>query len=188
MSAPDLVMFIRHGEKPGDDGPPHGINQQGESDPHSLSVRGWTRAGALAVLFANAPSAIHPQVAVPERVIATKATDSYKSKREVHTVTPLAKRLGLSIDDSFDHSQSDALVASVLGGGQSALIAWHHGSMPAVLGRFEVVNSGDIPKHWPEERFDLIWLLARIPDTQTYRFASVDQVLLDGDQDSAESR
>ena len=167
-------MFIRHGEKPGDDGPPHGINQQGESDPHSLSVRGWTRAGAL--------------VAVPERVIATKATDSYKSKREVHTVTPLAKRLGLSIDDSFDHSQSDALVASVLDGGQSALIAWHHGSMPAVLGRFEVVNSGDIPKHWPEERFDLIWLLARIPDTQTYRFASVDQVLLDGDQDSAESR
>ena len=46
-------MFIRHGEKPGENGPPHGINHDGEHDPHSLSVRGWTRAGALAGLLAG---------------------------------------------------------------------------------------------------------------------------------------
>ncbi|MEY4015909.1 MAG: hypothetical protein RIS46_905, partial [Actinomycetota bacterium] len=49
-------MFIRHGEKPGEHGPPHGINHDGEHDPHSLSLRGWTRAGALAGLLARGPS------------------------------------------------------------------------------------------------------------------------------------
>jgi hypothetical protein len=35
-----------HGEKPGESGKPHGINVDGEHDPHSLSVRGWRLAGA----------------------------------------------------------------------------------------------------------------------------------------------
>ena len=46
--APEIIMFVRHGEKPGEGSPPHGVNHHGESDEHSLSVQGWTRAGALA--------------------------------------------------------------------------------------------------------------------------------------------
>ena len=46
--APQIIMLVRHGEKPGEGSPPHGVNKHGERDEHSLSVQGWTRAGALA--------------------------------------------------------------------------------------------------------------------------------------------
>ncbi len=56
--APEVIMFVRHGEKPGEGSRPHGVNHHGEIDEHSLSVQGWTRAGALAGLFAHAPSRV----------------------------------------------------------------------------------------------------------------------------------
>jgi broad specificity phosphatase PhoE len=185
MAGPNTIMFIRHGEKPGENGPPHGIDHNGEHDPHSLSVRGWTRAGALAGLLARGPSAMHPSIVAPERIIATKATHHYLSKREVDTVTPLAHRLGLVVDDSFDHEQVEELGQSILGNTTSTLIAWHHGSMVDVLSRFPITNIHDVPAHWPEDRFDLIWVLERKAGEQMYQFTSVDQGLLDGDQISA---
>jgi len=174
-------MFIRHGEKPGDNGPPHGINHNGEHDSHSLSVRGWTRAGALAGLLARGPSVLHPNIVEPERIFATRSTHEYMSKREVDTVTPLAKRLGLPIDDSFDHDHVKALTQSIMSSPQATLVAWHHGSMVDVLKHFPVSNPADIPQHWPEDRFDLIWVLSRSPKEGHYQFLSVDQGLLDGD-------
>jgi broad specificity phosphatase PhoE len=179
--SPDVVMFIRHGEKPGDDGPPHGINHDGEHDPHSLSVRGWTRAGALTGLFAYAPTASHPHIVVPERLVATKFTSDYRSRREVDTAAPLARRLGIPIDEDYDHSQAKALSRSILDVPRPTLVVWHHGSMPDLLGHFPISNSDDVPHRWPHDRFDLIWVLVRIPDSGEYRFMSVEQGLLEGD-------
>ena len=51
--APNVLVFTRHGEKPGDGKPPHGVNPRGEHDDHSLSVEGWVRAGGLASIFAG---------------------------------------------------------------------------------------------------------------------------------------
>ena len=45
-------MIVRHAEKPTKSNEQHGIRPNGEHDRHSLSVRGWTRAGALVALFA----------------------------------------------------------------------------------------------------------------------------------------
>ena len=185
MTSPDVIMFIRHGEKPGDDGPPHGINHKGETDPHSLSVRGWTRAGALAALFAYAPHNSHPGVVVPARIVATKSTDDYKSKREVDTATPLAHRLALPVDQNFDHEHAAALSASILGDSRPTLVVWHHGSMTDVIAGLPVSNRDEIPHHWPEDRFDLIWTLGKGPGESDYRFSAVPQELLDGDLDSA---
>lgn len=174
-------MFIRHGEKPGEDGPPHGINHDGEHDSHSLSVRGWTRAGALAGLFSYAPTALHPRIVVPQRLVATKFTHDYRSRREVDTATPLALRLGLPIDEDFDHSEAKALGRSILDDPRPTLVVWHHGSMSDLLSHFQISNGEDVPKRWPEDRFDLIWVLVRDPQTPDYRFLSVAQALLDGD-------
>ena len=50
-----MIMVIRHAEKPlHPAGSPYGVTPHGEEDPHSLTVTGWTRAGALAQLFAPA--------------------------------------------------------------------------------------------------------------------------------------
>ena len=46
-------MLIRHSEKPlHPSGSPHGVNPDGQHDPHSLTVTGWIRAGTLVELFA----------------------------------------------------------------------------------------------------------------------------------------
>ena len=84
-SVPEIVMFVRHGEKPAHGSPPHGVNHHGEPDEHSLSVRGSTRAGALAGLFAHGPAKSHPHIVQPGRVFATRPTHEAKSKREKYT-------------------------------------------------------------------------------------------------------
>jgi hypothetical protein len=43
--AGNLIMIIRHGEKPPNSGPPQGIDPDGNPDPHSLTVRGWRVGG-----------------------------------------------------------------------------------------------------------------------------------------------
>lgn len=174
-------MFIRHGEKPADDGPPHGVTHKGQHDPHSLSVRGWTRAGALAGLFAHVPNPVHAQLVVPQRVLATRSTDDYLSRREVQTATPTAHRLGLDVDDSFDLGKAKELSASVNADPRPTLVVWHHGAMAHLLAQFPVANSGDVPAQWPDDRYDLIWVLTREAGQPDYRFEILAQGLLDGD-------
>lgn len=180
-AGPQTVMFIRHGEKPGDDGPPHGIDHDGERDPHALSVRGWTRAGALASHFTRLPNPSQPQLVVPQRIIATKASADYHSKRELNTATPLARRLGIAVDTSFAHDEAAQLSMSVLQDARPALIVWHHGSMVDLVKTFPIGNVGDIPAKWPHGRFDLIWVLTRAPEQPTFHFTALPQDLLDGD-------
>jgi hypothetical protein len=51
---------------------------------------------------------------------------------------------------------------------------------------FPIVNIHEIPKHWPDERFDLIWVLVRQPGAEPkYRFIAVPQMLLADDQETA---
>ena len=182
-SSPEVIMFIRHGEKPADDGPPLGVNEHGEHDPHALSVRGWTRAGALAALFSNAPSAVHPNIVQPVRVIATRASDEAKSRREVDTARPTADRLGVPLEDSHSHGDEKEVATEILAKPDSVLVVWHHGALAQLVGHFPVSNPGDVPVHWPEKRFDLIWVLVREPgDHLAYRFIVVPQGLLVDDR------
>lgn len=135
----------------------------------------------MAGLFAHAPSASHPRIVVPERLVATKATHDYRSRREVDTATPLAQRLGIPIDESYDHSQAKELSRSILDDPRPTLVVWHHGSMSDLLAHYPIDNREDVPECWPQDRFDLIWVLAREPGVEEYRFLSVEQALLAGD-------
>ncbi|MCO5122650.1 MAG: hypothetical protein M9915_02750 [Rhizobacter sp.] len=183
--APEIIMFVRHGEKPGEGSKPHGVNPHGEHDGHSLSVLGWTRAGALAGLFAHAPSRAHPHVVRPGRIIATRPTEEAKSKREIHTARPTAERLKLEVEATHTHGNEAELTREVLAKPESVLIVWHHGTMAKIVRHFPVVNPDDIPKHWPDERFDLIWVLVRQPGEElAYRFVSVPQMLLADDAET----
>ena len=181
---PEIIMLVRHGEKPAEGSRPHGVNHHGEIDEHSLTVKGWTRAGALASLFAHAPSKSHPHIVRPGKIFATRPTEEAKSKREMRTAEATAKRLKLDIVDSHTHGNEEDLVKEVLGQPESALIVWHHGTMAKLVAHFPIVNSNDIPKHWPEERFDLIWVLVRQPGAEPkYRFVVVPQMLLADDEE-----
>lgn len=169
------IMFIRHAEKP--EKAEKGVTQNGEHDEHSLSVRGWTRAGALAALFANPEST--PHITKPSRVIATAPSDTYKSKREHDTALPTARRLGLEIESQQVPDDYALMVEALKGSSEPALIVWHHGSIPSFVRAFPLSNADQVPKKWPEDRFDLIWVLE--PNGDTYRWREVEQGLLHGD-------
>lgn len=177
--APQVMMFMRHGEKPGEGQPPHGVNPRGEHDEHSLSVEGWVRAGGLASVFANAPMASYADLVQPKRVIATKPTPKAKSHREVDTAGPTARRLTLPIEDSYEHGQEHHVAKSLLASDDSALVVWHHGALPDLLGHLPIRNASDVPKVWPEDRFDVIWVLTQ--DGDDYIFSSVPQRILQQD-------
>ena len=51
--AAEKIMIIRHAERPPDDGSIDGVNMSGTKDPKELTVRGWQRAGALALFCAR---------------------------------------------------------------------------------------------------------------------------------------
>jgi hypothetical protein len=53
-------MFIRHAEKPGVD-VASGLEANGTTDPESLTIRGWQRAGALARFFRPVKAMPAPQ-------------------------------------------------------------------------------------------------------------------------------
>ncbi len=169
------VMFIRHAEKPDKDH--KGVTPDGEHDEHSLSVRGWTRAGALAALFSEHTS--RSGLTIPARIIATAPSHSYKSKREHDTALPTAQRLDLPIESTSIPDGYAELVADIRAADQPTLVVWHHGSIPDFIAGFDVSNVDAIPRTWPEDRFDLVWVLS--PKDSSYIWGAVPQGLLKGD-------
>lgn len=169
------IMFIRHAEKP--DKGHKGVTPDGEHDEHSLSVRGWTRAGALAALFAQ-PARTSP-LTTPTRVIATAPSGSYKSKREHDTALPTAQRLGLSIEAVPLPDTYSALVSTIESSEGASLVVWHHGHLPEFVSTFAIKNADEVPSIWPEERFDLVWVLH--PEGDQYVWSDIPQDLLEGD-------
>ncbi|MCF8530798.1 MAG: hypothetical protein K9G69_05840 [Candidatus Nanopelagicales bacterium] len=175
------IVITRHGEKPSDSGKPHGINVEGEHDPHSLSVRGWTRAGALAGLFSLVPQPQYPGVSTPARIFATEPSHEAHSTREYDTAHPTARRLGLDVNSTYKHGQEAELAAELMASDSAALVVWHHGAIPHVLQHFPLSNAHQVPAEWPEDRFDLLWVLTRDSGADTWTWSAVDQALLDGD-------
>ena len=180
-TAPLVVMFARHGEKPGDSGAPHGINDRGENDKHSLSVRGWTRAGALAALLAHAPMGSHPHLVRPERILATAPSRDAKSRREMDTATPLGSRVRVDVEGAHGHGHEADARRDILGQSRNTFVVWHHGSLVHFVMGFPIANPEEVPHTWPDDRFDMIWTLRREPGETSYTFSSVDQRLLSGD-------
>ena len=96
-------MLIRHAEKPAEDPPPHGIDPDGDHDSEALTVRGWQRAGALAVLMAPSAGPLqNVALATPRFVYASKLDKDNGSDRPRQTVTPLIDKLGKAVRVNFE--------------------------------------------------------------------------------------
>jgi hypothetical protein len=181
MSKTIKIMIVRHAEKPAAAGAPFGIDGSGNQDAESLIVAGWQRAGALAVLFAPSHGALqNPALATPEFLFASSIAKHSSSERPQETITPLAAKLGLTINtDALKGQETDVAKAAMTCGG-FALIAWEHENIPlianAILG-----NSTTAPQSWPGTRFDLVWVFDLNRASASYVFSQVPQQLLAGD-------
>src|SRR5262245_39948714 len=112
MAAP-LIMIVRHAEKP--EGKIQGVEINGTTDPNSLIIQGWQRAGGLATLFAPSRGSLQsPALAVPKYLFASKFDPTKHSKRPYETIEPLAAKLQLKINDSFKKEDYVSMVSAAV--------------------------------------------------------------------------
>ncbi|MFE6054393.1 hypothetical protein ACFQ6N_26875 [Kitasatospora sp. NPDC056446] len=168
-----FVMVVRHGEKP--DGSHPGLDENGKHDGKSLTERGWARANALPGLFS--PPA--PGLRTPARILAAADQGPLAGAHRMRqTVTPLAAKLGLTVDTRYAESQESDLAGAALAGPQPVLICWEHSRIPRIVEALGATGSG-APAVWPD-RFDLVWVFSR-PAGGAWTFQEVRQHLLAGD-------
>lgn len=179
---PNTVMIIRHAEKPDGSGKPYGMTEDGDRDDESLTVRGWTRAGALVGLFDprntdGSPAALRPGLSRPATIFASNP-DKHGSKRPEETVTPLAAALGLKVDNRFPKGQEADLVAALNSAPGPVLISWQHENIDAIISHLGALTPTP-PKSWPGERYDVIYIFTR--NANGWNFTQLPQNLLSGD-------
>lgn len=176
-----LIMLIRHAEKPAASGGPFGVQSDGSQDAESLTVAGWQRAGALVGLLdprtSQGPVPVRAGLGRPTRLIA--ADPEKGSKRPAQTVTPLAARLGLTLETTWKKDDTAALAAALRTTTGCTLVAWEHELIPDILSHLGSIDPPP-PAAWPGDRFDLVWCLSPA-DAGAWRFAQVPQLLLAGD-------
>jgi phosphohistidine phosphatase SixA len=166
-SYPARVLLIRHGEKP-----------PAEAESVELNTQGKERAEALRKLFKKSDKRSDP-FPTPDFIFATK--DSKKSHRPRETVTPLAKKLGLKINDSYANEDFAKLAHELLTdpkyAGKTVLICWHHGTMSELAAK---LKASGVPNHWKDATFDRVWQIDYSSKGKT-TFRDLPQRLLAGD-------
>ena len=199
----DLVICLRHGEKPsnaehpcdavrpGDkDGP--GFDERGHEDPHSLTIRGWQRAGALAGTYLCGqlrPIEKLPPVTflVPRYVHKTTGRDESARHRPYQTVYELARRFGIvpspvrDPDDKpnvhADHSgYVGHLYQQIMDFRGIAVVCWEHKGLVKLAER---LTPRLAPHEWPADGFDAIWRFQRGRLDPTYDFEPLHQDVLE---------
>jgi hypothetical protein len=177
------ILIIRHGEKPGEAWPGPGTTPEGNSDPHSLVIRGWERAGSWAALFgAGLSNADYPE---PTVIYAANpdGTDVETSQRPFQTVIPLAAKLGLDPIKNFAVGQESDLVQAVLALSGVVLIAWEHKAIARTI--LPLLANGrrlaNLPTKWDGKRFDVVLRFDRSSSDAPWSFRQLFPCLLSGD-------
>ena len=115
--SPNVILVMRHAEKPTDD-----------HDPH-LSPPGKERAEKLATYIPDT-------FGKPDFVFAA-AVSKKRSARPLETIEPLAAALGLDPKTPFADAQSAELAQLLLSDAKYAnkliVVCWHHGEIPALM-------------------------------------------------------
>ncbi|KAF1729550.1 hypothetical protein CRV24_010087 [Beauveria bassiana] len=148
--AKPTVYFIRHGEKPADDG-------------NGLSAQGLQRAQCLRSVFgASSDYDIG-------YILAQTPKSNGKRQRPLDTVKPLAADLGLSVDTHCDRDDPKCVKKAVQNykGDGNILICWEHKALTDLAEKLGADNVED----YPSDHFDLIWVdeypYSQINDIQT---------------------
>jgi hypothetical protein len=180
------ILLLRHAEKPDSSKSRFGFAEQGQEDTKSLSIRGWQRAGALAVLLAPYPL-LSSRLPVPERIYASAfRKGGGHSRRPEQTVQPLAQKLGCQVDLTWALHQEEAFGAALAASVGTAAVCWQHQGL-AKLAR-AILAPQPLPMlpadwTWPDNCYDVIWSLRRDGPNEAWLFSQYCQSLLSGDLD-----
>ena len=178
MPSPSRIMFIRHAEKPIAE--ENGVNRHGAENEECLSVRGWLRAGALARFFCPYQGSTAMK---PNAIYAAGIGTHSPSHRPKETVKPLVELLDeeATFNDRYPKSNGKGMLADVLQQTGIVLIAWEHTLIPGLVEHL-VSSSQNVPRQWPDDRFDIVWILDF--ENGSWVFSQMPQMLLAGDRDA----
>ena len=177
-SPPDVIMVIRHGEKP-TTAHETGFEPDGTPQREALTIRGWQRAGALAAYFdPPQPRDLPTGLRRPDRIYAAKAEPAEHHLREQETVAPLAAKLGLHVHAHHPVPDIAHLGAEVAKHSGATLVCWEHKILPTIVKGLGSVSPTP-PTVWPDDRFDVVWVFTRAG--AGWDFTQVPQLLLSGD-------
>ena len=178
---PTKILLIRHAEKPAKDSPPFGVTLKGDRSKESLEVRGWQRAGALTHLFAPPDGRFqNDSLARPDFLYASKPVKRGGSKRPIETITPLAEKLEIEINDDYRRYDIVSMLDDVFSQRGVVLICWQREFIPRIAS-YILGHQAHVPD-WPEDRFDIIWVFDLDRSSGLYKFKQVPQKLLSGDR------
>jgi phosphohistidine phosphatase SixA len=176
------IMIIRHAEKHHPGSPGIGVTEDGRPSRHELTVRGWQRAAALVTLFA--PVNTLPKgspIQTPRSIFVSDATKRSPSLRAMHTAGPLAAALGIQVNHKYAEGDEAALAVAVFAAPAPVLIVWHHGHI-CKLARQLAGDKLPCPADWPDDRFDVVWILERSnARAGAWTFSQIAQRLLPDD-------
>ena len=178
---PADIMLMRHGEKPVAHGvAPFGVTADGVQCVHSLTPRGWQRAGALIALFLvknGRPS----ELPMPTNLVAPDYGDATFKHRSYQTLLPLSVRLATPIQIPADVGSEEKAARKLLAMSGSVLVCWEHGRLSRIAEQLPLKSSDQLPDSWDDDRFDLLWWFSLSHSTDEYSFTLVHQELLSGD-------
>ena len=175
------IMVMRHAEKPAKDGAPYGVTLEGERNKESLQPRGWQRAGALANLFTPTNGRIQDAaLAKPQFLYASKPLRRKGSRRPMETITPLAEKLAIRINSHYERSDVEGVIEEIFSCRGVVLVCWQREYIPQIGAHILGTERG-VPRLWPEDRFDMIWVFDLDQRSNGYKFRQIPQRLLMGD-------
>lgn len=175
------IMVMRHAEKPAKDGAPYGVTLEGDRNKESLQPRGWLRAGALANLFAPANGKVqNAALAKPQFLYASKPLPRKGSRRPFQTILPLAEKLAVPTNMHYERSDIEGVMEEIFSCRGAVLMCWQREYIPQIAS-YILGTEKDVPRLWPEYRFDMIWVFDLDRRTGRYTFKQIPQRLLMGD-------
>ena len=183
---PQQILLIRHAEKTGD-----------KTDVH-LSKKGQERAEVLYQLFVASKDRPDP-FPTPDFIFA--ASNGKDSRRPLETVTPLAMRLKMSINDTYtsklptlaspdERKQANGKDQGMVGlrdelfgerkyFGKTILVSWRHSTISELA---KTLKASKVPARWEDDVFDRVWHIT-YDDQGSATFLDRPQRLLPGDSE-----
>jgi hypothetical protein len=178
------IILLRHGEKPDDRLKGLGVSADGQADPHSLTPRGWQRAGALVPLLSPNPL-LSSRLPIPNKIYASAFREGGgHSRRPEQTMLPVAAKLELIVDLAWALGQEQEFGVTLAAREGTTLVCWQHQGLPGLARAITAPHPlAALPGDWtwPADRYDVIWSLQRAGAEKIWRFRQYSQALLSGD-------
>ena len=116
----------------------------------------------------------------PTHLFASEVGPHSHSRRPAETLRPISERLRLRIAEPVLQDALDELVTAIQACDGHVLVAWEHKRIPLIVDRL-LGGGSTTPQIWPDDRFDLVWLLES-DGTGRLSLRQVPQLLLAGDR------